>query len=141
MPTAPRASIAIAALAQAIVVKLYRLRARNLGFRRYPRALIEENKWRASRWGLDGKLIDFGKRKEVPMRELAVELLEFIDDVVDELGSRREVEYVRKILSDGTSAERQVQVFRETGDLRAVVQALVEETRESVEDSARTYRV
>ena len=141
VPTAPRASIAIAALAQAIVVKLYRLRARNLGFRRYPRALIEENKWRASRWGLDGKLIDFGKRKEVPMRELAVELLEFIDDVVDELGSRREVEYVRKILSDGTSAERQVQVFRETGDLRAVVRALVEETRESVEDSARTYRV
>ena len=141
VPTAPRASIAIAALAQAIVVKLYRLRARNLGFRRYPRALIEENKWRASRWGLDGKLIDFGKRKEVPRRELAVELLEFIDDVVDELGSRREVEYVRKILSDGTSAERQVQVFRETGDLRAVVQALVEETRESVEDSARTYRV
>jgi carboxylate-amine ligase len=134
VPTAPRASIAIAALAQAIVVKLYRLRARNLGFRRYPRALIEENKWRASRWGLDGKLIDFGKRKEVPMRELAVELLEFIDDVVDELGSRREVEYVRKILSDGTSAERQVQVFRETGDLRAVVQALVEQTRESVED-------
>jgi carboxylate-amine ligase len=141
VPTPPRASIAIAALAQAIVVKLYRLRARNLGFRRYPRALIEENKWRASRWGLDGKLIDFGKRKEVPMRELAVELLEFIDDVVDELDSRREVEYVRKILSDGTSAERQVQVYRDTGDLRAVVQALVEETRESVEDSARTYRV
>jgi len=141
VPTAPRASIAIAALAQAIVVKLYRLRARNLGFRRYPRALIEENKWRASRWGLDGKLIDFGKRKEVPMRELAMELLEFIDDVVDELGSRREVEYVRKILSDGTSAERQVQVFRETGDLRTVVRALVEETRESVEASARTYRV
>ena len=141
VPTAPRASIAIAALAQAIVVKLYRLRARNLGFRRYPRALIEENKWRASRWGLDGKLIDFGKRREVSMRELAVELLEFIDDVVDELDSRREVEYVRKILSDGTSAERQVQVYRDTGDLRAVVQALVEETRESVEQSARTYRV
>jgi carboxylate-amine ligase len=141
VPTAPRASIAIAALAQAIVVKLYRLRARNLGFRRYPRALIEENKWRASRWGLDGKLIDFGKRKEVPMRELALELLEFIDDVVDELGSRREVDYVRKILSDGTSAERQVQVYRDTGDLRTVVQALVEETRDSVEDSARTYHV
>ena len=68
-------------------------------------------------------------------------LLEFIDDVVDELDSRREVEYVRKILSDGTSAERQVQVYRDTGDLRAVVQALIEETRESVEQSARTYRV
>src|SRR5258705_3581272 len=141
VPTAPRASIAIAALAQAIVVKLYRLRARNLGFRRYPRALIEENKWRASRWGLDGKLIDFRKRKEVPMRELAVELLEFIDDVVDELVSRRGAEYVRKILSDGTSAERQGQAVRETGEPLAVVPALVEGTRESVEDSGPTYRV
>ena len=71
VPTAPRASIAIAALAQAIIVKLYRLRERNLGFRLYHRALIEENKWRAARWGIDGKLIDFGKRREVPMRELA----------------------------------------------------------------------
>src|ERR1700752_2501412 len=109
VPTAPRASIAIAALAQAIIVKLYRLRQRNLGFRRYHRALIEENKWRAARWGIDCKLIDFGKRREVPMRDLARELLAFVDDVVDDLGSRREVEYVRKILSDGTSAERQGQ--------------------------------
>src|SRR5262245_21928641 len=141
VPTAPRHSIAIAAVAQAIVVKLYRLRRRNLGFRVYRRALIEENKWRAARWGLDGKLIDFGKRQEVPMRELAIELLEFVDDVVDELGSRREVEYVRTILADGTSAERQLQVYRETGDLRSVVQWLVHETRETVEQSARTYRV
>jgi carboxylate-amine ligase len=75
------------------------------------------------------------------MRELALELLEFVDDVVDDLGSRREVEYVKKILADGTSAERQVDVYRHTGDLRAVVQSLVEETRESVEQSARAYRV
>ena len=141
VPTAPRASIAIAALAQAIIVKLFRLRERNLGFRRYHRALIEENKWRAARWGLDGKLIDFGKREEVPMRHLALELLAFVDDVVDGLGSRREVEYVQKILSDGTSAERQLQVYQATGDLRAVVRSLVEQTRESVEQSARTYHV
>jgi carboxylate-amine ligase len=141
VPTAPRASIAIAALAQAIIVKLYRLRRRNLGFRRYHRALIEENKWRAARWGIDGKLIDFGNRREVPMRDLALELLEFVDDVVDELSSRREVDYVRTILKEGTSAEKQVQTYRETGDLRAVVRALVEETRESVEQSARTYHV
>jgi glutamate---cysteine ligase / carboxylate-amine ligase len=141
VPTAPHASIAIAALAQAIIVKLSRLRERNLGFRRYHRALIEENKWRAARWGIDGKLIDFGKREEVPMRDLALELLAFVDDVVDDLGSRREVEYVRKILSDGTSAERQVQVYQQTGDLRAVTQWLVQETRESVEQSARTYHV
>jgi carboxylate-amine ligase len=141
VPTAPCASIAIAALAQAIIVKLYRLRERNLGFRRYHRALIEENKWRAARWGIDGKLIDFGKRREVPMRELAEELLEFIDDVVDDLGSRREIEYVRTILRDGTSAEKQVQIYRDTGDLRAVVQSIVEETRAEVEESARTYHL
>jgi len=141
VPTAPRASIAIAAVAQAIIVKLYRLRDRNLGFRRYHRALIEENKWRAARWGIEGNLIDFGKRAEVPMRDLAVELLAFIDDVLDDLGSRREVEYVHKIIADGTSAERQVQVYRDTGDLRAVVRSVVEETRESVEQSARTYHV
>jgi carboxylate-amine ligase len=141
VPTAPRESVAIAALAQAIVVKLFRLRARNLGFRLYHRALIEENKWRASRWGLDGKLIDFGKRREVATRDLAVELLEFVDDVVDDLGSRREVDYVRKILTDGTSADRQLRVYRESGDLRAVVRSIVEETRDSVEQSARTYHV
>jgi glutamate---cysteine ligase / carboxylate-amine ligase len=141
VPTAPRASIAIAALAQAIIVKLYRLRLRNLGFRRYHRALIEENKWRAARWGIDGKLIDFGNRREVPMRDLALELLEFIDDVVDELRSRREVDYVRTILTEGTSADKQVHAFRETGDLRAVVRSLVDETRDGVEQSARTYHV
>jgi len=141
VPTAPRHAIAIAALAQAIIVKLYRLRRSNLGFRVYRRALIEENKWRAARWGIDGKLIDFGKRTEVPMRDLALELLEFVDDVVDDLGSRREVEYVRNILADGTSAERQLQVYRETGDLKAVVRSIVEETRDSVEQSARTYHL
>jgi glutamate---cysteine ligase / carboxylate-amine ligase len=141
VPTAPRATIAIAALAQAVIVKLYKLRTRNLGFRLYHRRLIEENKWRAARWGLDGKLVDFGRRQEVAMRDLALELLEFIDDVVDELGSRGEVDYVRTILRDGTSADRQLRVFRETGDLRAVVRAIVEETRDSVEQSARAYHV
>ena len=141
VPTAPRATIAIAALAQAIIVKLYKLRVRNLGFRLYHRRLIEENKWRAARYGIDGKLIDFGRRTEVPMRDLAIELLAFVDDVVDELGSRREVDYVRTILSDGTSADRQLRVFRETGDLRAVVQSVVAETRDSVDESARAYHV
>ena len=119
----------LGALAQAIIVKLYQLRTRNLGFRLYRRALIEENKWRAARWGLDGKLIDFGKREEVPMRDLALELLEFVDDVVDELGSREAVEYVHTVLREGTSADQQLAVFRETGDLKAVVQHLVTETK------------
>jgi glutamate---cysteine ligase / carboxylate-amine ligase len=133
VPTRAEDSITLAALTQAIVVKLYRLYAKNLAFRHYPRALIEENKWRAVRWGIDGKLIDFGKRAEVPMRDLALELLEFVDDVVDDLGSRDAVEGVHRILREGTSAERQLKVFRDTGSLQAVVQHLVRETREGAD--------
>ena len=128
----PCASIAIAALAQAIIVKLYRLRERNLGFRRYHRALIEENKWRAARYGIDGKMIDFGKEAEVLMRQLIPELLELVDDVVDDLGSRGAVEYVHTIMNEGTSADRQLRVYKETGDLKAVVKHLVAETRVGV---------
>ena len=133
VPTRPETAIMLGALVQAIIVKLYRLRAKNLGFRIYRRALIEENKWRAARWGLDGKLVDFGKRAEVPMRQLALELLAFVDDVVDELGSRNEVEYIHTILREGTSADRQLEVFRKTGDLRAVVRHVVEDTKSGVE--------
>jgi len=122
-------AIAIAALAQAIVVKLHRLYTRNMGFRMYPRALVEENKWRAARWGVEGNLIDFGKQAEVPMRELGHELLDFVDDVVDDLGSRDALAPIDRILRDGTSAERQLQTFKETGDLKAVVRQIVEETR------------
>jgi glutamate---cysteine ligase / carboxylate-amine ligase len=122
-------AIAIAALTQAIVVKLHHLYRRNMGFRMYPRALIEENKWRAARWGIEGKLIDFGKQAEVPMRELGVELLALVDDVLDDLGSRDALEPIYRILREGTSAERQLRVYKETGDWKAVVRHLVEETR------------
>jgi carboxylate-amine ligase len=122
-------TVALAALVQAICAKLYKLRAQNLGFRIYRRALIMENKWRASRWGIDGKLIDFGKEVEVPFCDLAEELLLFVDDVVDELGSRKEVESIRWILEHGTGADRQLAVYRESGgDLRRVVDYVCEET-------------
>jgi carboxylate-amine ligase len=88
-----------------------------------------ENKWRASRYGTEGKLIDFGKQEELPARELIEELLGFVDDVVDELDSREEVNGVRKILAMGTGAERQLKVFGETGDLKAVVDFIIEETQ------------
>jgi glutamate---cysteine ligase / carboxylate-amine ligase len=124
--------IAIAALIQAIIAKLSKLYRMNMGFRLYRRALIQENKWRAVRWGLDGKLIDFGKQKEVPVRDLIYELLDFVDDVVDELGSRKELEYIHRILAEGTSADRQLKKFEETGDMHAVVDQLVEETMEGI---------
>jgi carboxylate-amine ligase len=120
---------AIAALTQAIVVKLHRLYTSNQSWRIYRRALIEENKWRAARYGIEGKLVDFCKELEVPTKILIPELLELVDDVVDDLGSRSAVNYVHTILSEGTSAERQLRVFEQTGDLRAVVQHVVAETR------------
>ena len=128
-------AVAIAALTQAIVVKLHRLYTRNQSWRIYRRALIEENKWRAARYGIEGKLIDFGREEEVPMRELMVELMELIDDVVDDLGSRSAVEYIHTILNEGTSAERQLRVYQQTGDLKDVVRHLVMETRASVQDA------
>src|SRR5438132_5873959 len=132
IPTRVDDTIAIAALFQAIVAKLYKLIDKNLGFRLYRRALIQENKWRAVRWGLDGKLIDFGKQKEVPVRDLILELLEFVDDVVDELGSRKELEYIHIILEGGTSADRQLKTFYGAGDFNVVVDRLMDLTMENV---------
>ena len=132
IPTRVDDTIAIAALFQAIVAKLYKLIDKNLGFRLYRRMLVQENKWRAVRWGLDGKMIDFGKQKEVPVRDLILELLEFVDDVLDDLGSRKEVEHIHTILQRGTSADEQLQIYRETGDLKLVVDRLIERTMENV---------
>jgi carboxylate-amine ligase len=128
MPTRLEETICLAALMQAICAKLLKLRESNLGFRKYIPQLIAENKWRAARYGIEGQLIDFGKQAEVPMRQLALELVAFVDDVVDELGSRAAVEYVHTILRDGTSADRQLAVFKATGDTRAVVDMLANET-------------
>ncbi len=120
--------IAIAALVQALVAKLIHLRKNNQSWRIYRRGLIAENKWRATKNGIEGKLIDFGKTEEVPLRLLMEELLEIIDDTVDRLGTRQEVEYIRTILKEGTSADRQLQKYHETGDMKAVVDMLAEET-------------
>ncbi|MBA3670509.1 MAG: carboxylate-amine ligase [Gemmatimonadaceae bacterium] len=126
-------AVSIAAILQAIVAKLWRLRRDNLTFRIYPTAMIEENKWRAVRHGIGGSLIDFGKEKELPARELIAEILHwFVDDVVDELGSRKEVEHAFEIMRTGTSADRQLAVFDRTGDLKKVVQSVVSETAEGV---------
>ena len=126
-------AVCIAAIFQAIIAKLWKLRRDNLTFRVYPMDLIEENKWRAVRYGLDGKLIDFGKQQELPARELLTELIEwFISDVVDELGSRQEIEYAYRIMKEGSSADRQLATFERTGDFNAVVDQLVAETEEGV---------
>ena len=126
-------TLALAALMQAIVAKLYDLRSKNLGWRQYHRAALAENRWRAMRYGLNGKLIDFGKREEVDERKLIEELLLFVDDVVDDLNSREEIDHIGRILETGTSADRQLRVWNETHDIGAVAQAVMAETMEGLE--------
>jgi carboxylate-amine ligase len=128
IPLRARESIAIAALIQATACKLWKLHESNLDWRQYSRPLLMENKFRAVRYGLDGKLIDFGKQTEVPVRELIVEYLAFVDDVLDELGCRNEIEYIHTMLDRGSGADRQLAVFRETGSLQAVVDYMAAET-------------
>ena len=132
IPTRVDDTIAIAALFQALVAKVDRLLDQNLTSRLHHKMLIEENKWRAVRYGLDGKMIDFGKGKEVPIRDLVRELLHFVDKVVDDLGSRKEIEHIHTILERGTSADEQLRVWRETGDIKSVVDHLIEMTMENV---------
>jgi carboxylate-amine ligase len=134
-------TIALAALMQATLFKLYKLYCANQGFRLYRRALIMENKWRAARYGLDGKIIDFGKKIEVPVRDLILEYLQFVNDVVDELDCREEINYIHKILEMGTGADRQLHVYEETGDLKQVVDYIVQETEVGLcESSAHSIK-
>ncbi len=130
IPCRAEETVAIAALCQALVVKLYRLFDSNLGIRMYTRAIVEENKFRAVKAGLDGRMIDFGLRGEATTRSLIHEVLHFVDDVVDELGTREEMRFLHAWAATGdTGADRQLRVHKATGDLRAVVDALVDETR------------
>jgi glutamate---cysteine ligase / carboxylate-amine ligase len=121
-------AVCCAALFQALVLKHYKMRKDNISFRRYPINMIDENKWRAFRYGIDGKMIDFGREEELPTKELITELVAFVDDVVDDLGSRKEVEHALKIIERGSSANQQVEIFKQTGDVKKVVDWLMEET-------------
>jgi glutamate---cysteine ligase / carboxylate-amine ligase len=121
VPMTVQETITIAALFQGICAKIYKLRMQNLNFIQYSRALINENKWRAGRYGIDGSMIDFGKESEVNTRILIYELLDFIDDVVPHLGSRHAVNNVHKMLEQGTGADRQLKVFEQTNNLVNVV--------------------
>ncbi len=127
-------AVCIAAILQAMVFKLWKMRRDNTTFRLYSSELIDENKWRAVRYGLEGKLIDFGKEVELPAASLIREFIEwFLDDVLDELGSRKEVEYAFRILAEGSSADRQIRAYHAAGgDTKAVVDLLIRETEEGV---------
>ena len=125
-------TMAIAALIQATVGMLYDLHAKNKSYRIYSRALIMENKFRAARYGIDGKLIDFGREEEVPMRDLMIEYIDLISDAAKDLGCERDIAYIHEMLRMGTGADRQLKVYEETGDLKKVVDYIVAETRVGV---------
>jgi glutamate---cysteine ligase / carboxylate-amine ligase len=128
IPLRAEETLAIAALIQATAMQMYLLHERNQDWRQYSRALIMENKWRAVRYGLDGKLIDFGKQAEVDERKLILEYLAFVEEAVNELGSREEIRTIHRILETGTGADRQLKKFADTRDLKAVVDSMAEET-------------
>lgn len=135
MPLRLDETVCLAAIMQALVAKIFKLHQQNLSFRSYRRLLLNENKWRASKQGIEAHLIDFGKEKSVPYHELLGELLEFIDDVVDDLDCRKEVEYAWEIMKNGTGADRQLKVFEETGDLTKVVDYMISETEYGITHS------
>ncbi len=121
--------LAITALIQATVAWMVDLRQRNMSFRLYDRILIAENKWRAVRYGLDGNLVDFGIEQQLPARDLIRELIERVEPMARKLSSWHELERCFTILERGTSADRQLAVWRASGeDMRAVVDYLIAET-------------
>ncbi|HEY3053212.1 MAG TPA: carboxylate-amine ligase [Thermoanaerobaculia bacterium] len=125
-------TICFAALFQAVTVKLWRVYNKNMSWRLYRRSLLNENKSRAARFGVDGKLIDFGKREEVPFEVLLDELLEFVDDVVDDLGSRKDVYYAREIVRHRPGADRQLAAYEQRHDIRDVVDYIISETEHGI---------
>jgi len=129
-------TLAIAGLIQAVIAKLYKLFRQNTTFRVYRRRLLDENRWRASRYGIDGKLIDFGRETEVETRSLLGELLEFVSTEVAELGSKREMAHIERIIREGTGADRQLATFARTQDIKAVVDHIVAETYQGLSDVA-----
>ncbi len=124
IPLTVNETVAIAALFQAICAKLYKLKSQNLNFMMYSRALLNENKFRASRYGIDGNMIDFGRELEVNTKVLLYELLDFVDDVVPHLGSRHAIGEVHQILKSGTGADRQLKTYEENESLEAVIKLI-----------------
>jgi len=129
-------AVAIAALFVCVVRMLWRLRTHNQRWRLYARMLVDENRWRAQRYGIDEGLIDFGRGRIVPYAELLDELIGLVEEDAEDLGCRAEVEHCRTIARRGTSAHRQVETFQaalargasQEEALKEVVAMLIEET-------------
>ncbi|HET8963051.1 MAG TPA: carboxylate-amine ligase [Chitinophagales bacterium] len=122
-------TLALAALMQSLTVKMYKLMKSNIGWRRYDKALINENKWRAARFGISSKLIDFGKQEEASTKDLINEMLDLVDDVADDLGTREHLNKISWILENGTGADRQLDhYFKNNNDMKSLVDYMIEES-------------
>jgi carboxylate-amine ligase len=142
MPATFEDMIALVALCQALVARLSWLYRHNMATHVLPRHFIEENKWRAMRYGLDAGVIDFVQGRRLNMREAISELLDFVGEVAGDLGSNREMEYLRNLLADprGTGAERQIEVYQQTGSLSAVIELLMRQTMEGIMEADNIMR-
>ncbi len=134
MDVSPRLehALSLAALTQAIMRMLVRLREENLRWRDYDRVLIAENRWRAQRYGVSAGLIDFGERKIKPMPQLMDEMITLLCEDAEALGTQEEIAALRTLAEQGTSATRQRRVHAEAvakgkDPGRAVVRHLIEE--------------
>jgi glutamate---cysteine ligase / carboxylate-amine ligase len=138
MPSTLEDTLGIVALCQALIAKLAYLNERDKSVPTLRRDYIEENKWRAMRYGLDAQVLDFASMRRLSMRDSLRETLDFVDDMVDDLGSRREINYLRALLDDprGTGADRQIALYQESSDLQKVNKFLIERTMEGVESGA-----
>jgi glutamate---cysteine ligase / carboxylate-amine ligase len=134
MPATVDDTLALAALCQALVAKLTWLDEHAMTMQRLPRYFLEENKWRAMRYGLEAEVMDFKYDRCLPMRAAIAALLEFVDDVLDDLGSRQEINYLRGLLDDprGTGADRQIAVYKATQNAQEVVEFLMRETMQGI---------
>lgn len=129
-------AMTVAALYQCLLGFLYRLRRDNQRWRTYSPMMIEENLWRAQRYGVDGSLVDFGRGVLVPYSELIEEFIEYLAQDAVEFGVRDELRHARTIVNEGTSAHRQLDIYNsavkggadDREALNAVVDGLIEDT-------------
>lgn len=130
MPATLNDVIGLAALYQSLIAKLNWLHLHGKAAPIVPRHFLEENKWRATRYGLDANIVDFSSGCHISMRDSIHQLLAMVDEVADDLGTGPDLHYIRSLVDDphGTGADRQIALYRETGNIHAVTRYLMEQT-------------
>jgi carboxylate-amine ligase len=134
MPATIEDTIALVALCQALVAKLVWLNRHHKDVAVLPRDYIMENKWQAVRYGLDAQIADFVNLRRLSMRDALHDLLFFVGDVLDDLGSHREIHHLRHLLNDprGNGADRQISLYQQTNKVEDIIPFLTQQTLQGV---------